>query len=975
MKKIIVLLYVSLFVVSIKSQSIEIPKYMLTPNASDLGKYAEIPVSYYTGRANVTIPLYELEVRGISMPINMTYDTSGIMMNSLPSWTGHNWTIEAGGVITRTINYLPDEYIPPVGAHLSHPQISYFQDGHKCLKRLMDSQNYNALRDSARNGHIDLSPDIFYFNFMGKRGRFFLGHDGHWKVCSDDNIEVIFDINDNNNYIEPFINHFPDETFSSHQPQTIKGFLLIDEKGTKYYFGGRTNAIEYTLNFYGMSDLERVEPWNANSWYLTKVEDRYGNDLYDLYYTRGKFMVHFSHFNYSFFYQNYSNAYGISASEDYLVSNSSFPYIVMFNAPVYLEKIAASNGQSIEFFSSDLKIPLGTLYPSLASGVYKQSLYEKLSERIGAYDQWQYYYLQTNDSDVTPYQYRSNDYNQYTDPLEFTCLRMLNYIDLYHQEGGRRYEFQYSLTSRMHMTGIKIIGLENEGADEREYGSYSFSYNFFSSIPNDYLSNKTDHWGYYTVNDDKEPNPNYPDIGMLRSITYPTKGETRFEYEQNSYDYYLSSNRQNLISESGYAGGLRIKSIKEYESGYTLQLIRERNFTYGDIVGYIGVSSGQLFAKPQYSWPQQTVYSYGGVEIKLTRYQESSVIPLLNSFGPHIGYSYVCESRNDGTYTTYHYTNFADYKDELPVYSFLYSWTSPNEMFNERGYRRGRLLDYCVYDTNNDTIQIVRNIYRTDNIEQKYVYASNMYNVVSGVTAAPFQYVEGYVYKLYYPKYDIIQTKTTNYYDNGTVTDIVNYNKQDIELPIYINNYRDTVDIRKTMQETLQRGSNLFVTNYAYPNSSTITIEKNLATNHFYLMPIKTEHSYNGTLIKTLKTGFKDYNGKTVPAYDLELKRGLYADTLIHYLTYTPTWQIASYKEFGQPVTYLQWMERDNYLQSKTIGQMTTQYFYNSDYRISRIVNSNGYSLYYDYDGMGRLEGIRDNEGHQMQKFEYHYKE
>ena len=95
---------------SIESSYIsEIPYNIPSPSASALGGYGNIPVSGYTGKADINIPLYKTSQRGIDLDIHLSYDTSGLLINQLPGWTGHGWTLFAGGAITRKINNLPDE--------------------------------------------------------------------------------------------------------------------------------------------------------------------------------------------------------------------------------------------------------------------------------------------------------------------------------------------------------------------------------------------------------------------------------------------------------------------------------------------------------------------------------------------------------------------------------------------------------------------------------------------------------------------------------------------------------------------------------------------------------------------------------------------------------------------------------------------------------------------------------------------------
>lgn len=76
--------------------------YFQTPNASDLGRYGDTKVSFYTGQANIEIPLYRYDIGGCDFPISLVYDTSGVLVNKFPGWTGSNWTLQAGGAIVRT---------------------------------------------------------------------------------------------------------------------------------------------------------------------------------------------------------------------------------------------------------------------------------------------------------------------------------------------------------------------------------------------------------------------------------------------------------------------------------------------------------------------------------------------------------------------------------------------------------------------------------------------------------------------------------------------------------------------------------------------------------------------------------------------------------------------------------------------------------------------------------------------------------
>ena len=82
-----------------------------TPNVASLGIYGEIPVSPFTGTPSVTVPLYELYLENLKFPITLSYHSGSVKPDLHPSWVGLGWTLNAGGVIYRTVNEGPDEIL------------------------------------------------------------------------------------------------------------------------------------------------------------------------------------------------------------------------------------------------------------------------------------------------------------------------------------------------------------------------------------------------------------------------------------------------------------------------------------------------------------------------------------------------------------------------------------------------------------------------------------------------------------------------------------------------------------------------------------------------------------------------------------------------------------------------------------------------------------------------------------------------
>ena len=961
-----------------------------TPNASELARYGNIPVSYYTGKPDISIPICDWEIKGVKMPIKLVYDATGVPINSLPGWVGSNWSVQGGGVITRTLCGSPDEFVPRRSSQLQLSFTNYFHAYSKLSDIMSTPNRVAALEDSVYNinSNYDYAPDIFHFNFMGKSGRFFLGNDGEWKVQSDENIQVVFDINDENNFMRPFIDHFPKNP-DFKQPMTIKGFMLRDENGTCYYFGGNVNAIDYSLNFTGMGDKEEVIPWLANSWYLTKVEDRHGNRLFTLNYSRGKFVVQFYPYFYYHVLGNYSN--GILANGNQFSStNHLFPFSIIFTSPVYLGCINGADGKSVDFSSSDMKFHMNVLYPDLFGNIW--ALYEMLDGMIDNAENQKYYYLQTDDPQIRQYQYKPDSCNLSINPLEATCLRRLNHIYTMGFPGIRDFDFEYSYTGRVHLTDIVLSSWEDpddeEGAGVK--GKYELRYNQYDQLATaNYQDTRTDAWGYFSVLDNivdygygsyilRDVDTISSQYGMLTEIVYPTGGRSVFEYEQNDYSKCMSLDRQIAENISGYAGGLRIKSITEYDGENTQQILSRRTYSYDD--PSTGLSSGQLFSKPKNFWHRwKIVYDNSDFWSYVDFFQASSIIPLSNSFGPHIGYSYVRETFSDGTSDVYHYTNIADFPDQPAVIKYNtpnnnYNPT-PFDQYSERGYKRGKLLSVTKYDDAQRPIQKTIQNYGGDDESTEYVWTSNLFLENFGESAA-FIHINGGVYKLYYSKYDPIGSTTTTYFNNGdSIVDRTVYTKVNIPLNVAHGNNLQSVKVRLLKTKDLYRGDEHYRYNYSYPHEVGSTLEQRLVSDQYCLTPLLIEESLNGTLLKKHRTTYAMMNNRIHPKSEIEWHGSCtQPDTLITYYSYNDYGTPSCYRKKGQPRTYLTWIQNGNYIVESNTGNHLTSYTYDYDYNVTSITYPNGNIVYYEYDPMGRLRTIRNKNEDILKSFIYNYK-
>jgi hypothetical protein len=114
------------------------------PNAASLGLFGQIPVSHFTGIADINIPLYTIQMKEIQLPLVLRYHVGSIKPDIVPGWTGLGWALEAGGSITRIVHGRKDE---TTRQHISLESIVglnsnpgyYFQSS-----RLIDKDNWNT---------------------------------------------------------------------------------------------------------------------------------------------------------------------------------------------------------------------------------------------------------------------------------------------------------------------------------------------------------------------------------------------------------------------------------------------------------------------------------------------------------------------------------------------------------------------------------------------------------------------------------------------------------------------------------------------------------------------------------------------------------------------------------------------------------------------------------------------------------------
>lgn len=235
-----------------------------SPTAASLGKFVDVPVNNHTGIPNINIPIYSIQEGPLQLPISLSYHAGGLKVGEVSSWVGAGWALNAGGVVSRTIR----------GAYAderSKSNYSYLKDG-GYMSYLYDNSGLSASFEAFATGSRDGEPDLYFFNFGGYTGKFYLREDGQPKQIphQDIKIEPVFcdsNVMDcNSNY------------------EKIAGWKFSIPDGTKYYFGiakaadnvpGAKAAESSESLFFDNND--GCYSYGLSSWYLYKVESADNN--------------------------------------------------------------------------------------------------------------------------------------------------------------------------------------------------------------------------------------------------------------------------------------------------------------------------------------------------------------------------------------------------------------------------------------------------------------------------------------------------------------------------------------------------------------------------------------------------------------------------------------------------------------------------------------------------------------------------
>lgn len=455
-----------------------------SPNAAAIEKFIETPVSLYTGVPSISIPFYEINEGRIKVPVTLDYHAGGIRVEETSSNVGLGWSLNAGGMISRTIRGRPDDD--------PHPDGGYFNYGDSMtVARLLGWSSYSLSDDSLRYystranrgvaRELDMEPDEFQLSAPGLSFKFYYNQE---KKCF---------FNDPASKVK--INYFGYPLSSSY-------WDVVNTDGIVYHF----EAMETTNMVWDAV----IDAPVITAWMLTSISDPTTGRGISFIYTPPVTMNYINGLSEIHYYPLLIDGPG-SASPQLLLQEGE-------KKQVRLRSIQFTQGH-IDFKVQNISrkdLPADTAIQEIALFNYQGDMIRRAE-------------LKTSYFQGAPMRVPDPSTGSLLDSMYQFRLRLDSV--LFRDTGTvnvETYRFEYN-----------DVPANRVSFDQDRWGYYNAKGNKHLVEP------LIIPFGSTTVSlegGDRSVNPLANQMGMLTHLHYPTGGDTYFEYETNRYSSTIDSN-------------------------------------------------------------------------------------------------------------------------------------------------------------------------------------------------------------------------------------------------------------------------------------------------------------------------------------------------------------------------------------------------------------------------------------------------
>lgn len=210
-----------------------------SPEMASLFRYVEQSFDLSTGALTFSIPIYNIQCGPLSLPISLSYETTGRRAHEVSGVLGVGWSLNTGAMIARTIKGRPDVPAAVPSDIKSATQIMA-ETLNVNTQTEIKEQNYNLLQtlfypEMVSHG-LDSEYDIFSYSIPGYSGNFIFYKEVPLLL---DNAPLVVDIG------------------KGFEEQSLNEMMIQDDKGVLYEF----QPTEFAIMLY---DRRYVTGWQLS---------------------------------------------------------------------------------------------------------------------------------------------------------------------------------------------------------------------------------------------------------------------------------------------------------------------------------------------------------------------------------------------------------------------------------------------------------------------------------------------------------------------------------------------------------------------------------------------------------------------------------------------------------------------------------------------------------------------------------------
>ena len=760
-------------------------------NSAEMIRYGDLKPSLYTGAMEYSYHVYSYLDEDFTIPISLDYHFDGYRPSQHSGPYGMGWSLNCGGIITREVVGLPDEYSDSSAYgyyHLTHsslpsavslksalysdtfpyhtdngpwyvsheiPHLPTFSVLHFLGETPLLSPSlvtYDPLDGSFTPPVFDHSSDIYHFHFGNIDGKFIILPNGEVSV---------FDSSIPSGELEIVINMIGGGAGNA-------SIVIKTGDGYEYQFGGGIAYIDYSFDvsddppsdkYFSSLKLRRIVSPNNRIAEFEYQEPGYldGRPYVDLSYNPETRLISAQNTISSLHYQGHNRKSGAKLLK---VVSRNLQHISIDGQPIVSFNYGERPNQEFRSlaFSSEFRIAR----PGISIGTTR-----RLKSIV----------IHNTDGILID---SVRLHHSYTDTIAGFSPKM--FLSSIIGNAGT-FSFEYSNASETdRYPPVDCEETDHWGFWRNTQGVFTFCDS--SEIHSQDLSL------YNVINSNKEPVLQYTRYGALLAINYPLGGRTEIAYEQNTVNKRLDVN---TVSFAGFfldevpetpVGGVRVARIINTSGNIG---------HFRDSVQYSYNVSGILHRMPRYIISLKAAHYYKNLTYS-SYYTDIAYLPVIQwcsggiSFykdNNHLGYSFVSANYADGSHEEFRFIDYTDYPDIFipgddggcfPKYytsvindgdegetSFVHrimsfdggeetkSLLSSNILLGDCSSVRGRLKNHKVYSADSILLRETRNVFSVSpRSSQTCMYNCYINYYISNVTHSQF-YVDSTVTTEYFP--------------------------------------------------------------------------------------------------------------------------------------------------------------------------------------------------------------------------------